>query len=155
MIKEGPPGRFLGLGTVPLQDTLLAIQELRRCVVELDLAGVQIGSHVDGVSLDAAQLETFWEAVAELDCAVFVHPWDMSADSRAQKYWFPWLLGMPHETAIAMGSLLMGGVLERHPKLRICFAHGGGCFPALVGRISHGFNARPDLCQISTTIDPA
>lgn len=94
------------------------------------------------------------KAVETLDCAVFVHPWDMSREERVQKYWFPWLLGMPHETAIAMGSLLMGGVLERHPKLRICFAHGGGCFPGLIGRISHGFNARPDLCQLASKCDP-
>lgn len=90
----------------------------------------------------------------ELDCVIFVHPWDMSSEPRVQKYWFPWLLGMPHETAIAMGSLLLGGVLERHPRLRICFAHGGGCFASLMGRVSHGFQARPDLCQVSTQCDP-
>ena len=78
----------------------------------------------------------------------------MSREQRVQKYWFPWLLGMPHETAIAMGSLLLGGVLERHPRLRICFAHGGGCFPGLIGRISHGFQARPDLCQLASQCDP-
>jgi len=92
--------------------------------------------------------------VEHLDCAVFIHPWDMSSNPREQVHWFPWLLGMPHETGVAMASILMGGVLERHPKLRICFAHGGGCFPALVGRISHGFHARADLCQNKCHQDP-
>lgn len=78
----------------------------------------------------------------------------MSCEPRVQKYWFPWLLGMPHETAIALGSILLGGVLERHPKLRICFAHGGGCFSGLFGRVRHGFHVRPDLCQIATATDP-
>lgn len=61
---------------------------------------------------------------------------------------------MPYETSIAMGSFLLGGVMERHPKLRVCFAHGGGCFPVLIGRIAHGFHARPDLCQVATQMDP-
>lgn len=61
---------------------------------------------------------------------------------------------MPHETAVALGSMILGGVFERHPKLRVCFAHGGGCFPALIGRIAHGFHARPDLCQLSCKTDP-
>lgn len=61
---------------------------------------------------------------------------------------------MPHETAIAMGSLIFGGVFVRYPNLRICFAHGGGCFPGLIGRLRHGFHARPDLCQLSCKIDP-
>jgi aminocarboxymuconate-semialdehyde decarboxylase len=64
------------------------------------------------------------------------------------------LLGMPHETAIAMASMIFGGVFERHPSLRICFAHGGGCFPGLIGRLSHGFQARPDLCQTMCKKDP-
>lgn len=94
------------------------------------------------------------QEVVDLDCAIFVHPWDMSTEERMQRYWFPWLLGMPHETAIAMGSMILGGVLERHPRLRVCFAHGGGCFPALIGRVSHGFEARPDLCQLSSRRNP-
>lgn len=78
----------------------------------------------------------------------------MSTEERMQRYWFPWLLGMPHETAIAMGSMILGGVLERHPEMRVCFAHGGGCFPALIGRVSHGFEVRPDLCQLSSRRNP-
>jgi aminocarboxymuconate-semialdehyde decarboxylase len=89
-VVRNEPKRFVGLGTVPLQDSQLAITELERCVTELGMAGVQIGSHVAGYSLDDARLELFWTAVEELDCAVFVHPWDMSSAERVQKYWFPW-----------------------------------------------------------------
>jgi len=70
---------------------------------------------------------------------LFVHPWDMEMGGRYSKFWLPWLVGMPAETATAIVSLLMGGVLERFPRLRICFAHGGGAFPFTVGRINHGY----------------
>ncbi|PJF19667.1 Aminocarboxymuconate-semialdehyde decarboxylase [Paramicrosporidium saccamoebae] len=88
-VIKSEPKRFVGLGTIPLQDSDLAIIELKRCVTELGMAGVQIGSHVDGRSLDDSSLEKFWTTVEELDCAVFVHPWDMSDAERVQKYWFP------------------------------------------------------------------
>jgi aminocarboxymuconate-semialdehyde decarboxylase len=70
------------------------------------------------------------------------------------KYWLPWLVGMPAETALAICSVIFGGVLERLPKLRIAFAHGGGSFPGTVGRIEHGFNARPDLCAVDNAVPP-
>ena len=85
---------------------------------------------------------------------MFVHPWDMQLDGRMQKYWLPWLVGMPCETAVAMCSLLMGGVLEKFPRLKICFAHGGGAFPYLIGRIEHGYDVRPDLCATESPFSP-
>lgn len=148
------PKRFVGLGTVPMQDPELAVQELRRCMTELGMRGVQIGSHINEWNLDAPELEPFWKACEELDAAVFVHPWDMQQDGRMQKYWFPWLIGMPCETTIAMCSMLMGGVLDRHPNLKVCFAHGGGSFPGTIGRIDHGFRVRPDL-QPGTKTPPS
>jgi aminocarboxymuconate-semialdehyde decarboxylase len=78
----------------------------------------------------------------------------MLGKERMAKYWSPWLVGMPAETCLAITSLIFGGVLERCPKLRIAFAHGGGSFPATVGRISHGFHARPDLCAVDNAVDP-
>ena len=140
------PTRFVGLGTLPMQSPDLAIRELARCMGELDLAGVEIGTHVDGWNLDRPELFPVFEAAQELDAAVFVHPWDMMGKDRMPKYWLPWLVGMPAEISLAICSVIFGGVLERLPRLRIAFAHGGGAFPGTLGRIEHGFHARLDLC---------
>lgn len=148
------PKRFTALGTLPLQAPDLAIRELERCVKELGLPGVQIGSHVNGANLDAAGLFAVFEAAQDLGAAVFVHPWDMLARERMPKYWLPWLVGMPAETALAICSMIFGGVLERLPRLRVAFAHGGGAFPATIGRIEHGFNVRPDLCAVDNPVNP-
>ncbi len=148
------PRRFVGLGTLPLQAPELAVKELTRCIKELGLAGVQIGSHVNGRNLDAPELFPVFQAAEELGAAVFVHPWDMLAKDRMQKYWLPWLVGMPAETTLAVCSLIFGGVLERLPRLRIAFAHGGGSFPATLGRIQHGFEVRPDLCAVDNQVAP-
>lgn len=148
------PTRFVALGTVPMQDTELAIQELRRCMKELRFAGIQIGSHINGKNLESPDLEPFWQEVEALNCAVFIHPWYMGTEQRLAKHWFPWLLSMPHETAVAAASMIFGGVFERHPNIRVCFAHGGGNFPSLIGRLSHGFEVRPDLCQTCTQQPP-
>jgi aminocarboxymuconate-semialdehyde decarboxylase len=90
-VVRGNPRRFAGLGTVPLQDMKLAVRELERCVRELGLAGVQIGSHLNGTNLGEPSLFPFFEAAAELGAAVFVHPWDMLGGARMEKYWLPWL----------------------------------------------------------------
>lgn len=148
------PGRFAALGTVPLQAPDLAIRELERCMGELGFAGVQIGSHVNDWNLDEPALFGFFEAAARLGAAVFVHPWDMMGETRMPKYWLPWLVGMPAEMSLAICSLIFGGVIERLPTLRLAFAHGGGSFPGTVGRISHGFAARPDLCAVDNAVDP-
>jgi aminocarboxymuconate-semialdehyde decarboxylase len=148
------PRRFVGLATLPMQAPELAVRELERCVKELGLAGVQIGSHVNSMNLDAPELFPVFQAAAELGAAVFVHPWDMMAKERMQKYWMPWLVGMPAETTLAVCSLIFGGVLERLPKLKVAFAHGGGSFPASIGRIQHGFEVRPDLCAVDNKVDP-
>ena len=71
-----------------------------------------------------------------------------------QKYWLPWLVGMPAETARAISSMIFGGVFQKYPKLRVAFAHGGGSFPFTIGRIEHGFNVRPDLCAIDNAVNP-
>lgn len=152
------PKRFVGLGTLPLQAPKLAIRELERCVRELGLAGVQIGSHVTceagDWNLDAPELFPIFEAAQELGAAIFVHPWDMMGEKRMPKYWLPWLVGMPAEVSLAICSMIFGGVLERLPRLRVAFAHGGGSFPATLGRIEHGFEARPDLCAVDNPVSP-
>lgn len=148
------PRRFAGLGTLPLQAPELAVRELDRCVRELGLAGVQIGSHVNDWNLDAPELFPVFERAAALGAAVFVHPWDMMGEARMPKYWLPWLVGMPAEVSLAICSLVFGGVLERLPRLRVAFAHGGGAFAGTLGRIEHGFAARPDLCAVDNPHPP-
>lgn len=148
------PRRFVGLGTVPLQAPDLAIRELERCKQELGFCGVQIGSHVQKWNLNEPALFPFFEAAQDLDAAIFVHPWDMMGTDRMPNYWLPWLVGMPAEVSLAICSLIFGGVLERLPQLRIAFSHGGGAFPSTIGRISHGFQVRPDLCAVDNAVDP-
>ncbi len=148
------PKRFVGLGTVPLQDPQLSIQEMERCVNELGLAGIEIGSHVNDWNLNASELFPFFEAAARLNASLFVHPWDMMGKDKMQKYWLPWLVGMPAETSLAMCSMIFGGVFEKLPDLQVAFAHGGGSFPSTIGRIEHGFNVRPDLVAVDNPVNP-
>jgi aminocarboxymuconate-semialdehyde decarboxylase len=148
------PQHAIGIGTVPLQSPTLAIQELERCMDQLGLAGVQIGSHCNDWNLDAPELFPFFEAAAELGAAILVHPWDMMGRETMPKYWLPWLVGMPAEQSRAACSLIFGGVLERLPKLRVMFAHGGGSFPYTIGRIEHGFRMRPDLVAVDNARNP-
>lgn len=148
------PNRFAGLGTVPLQDPKLAVIELERCVGELGLAGIEIGSHVNQWNLNDPNLFEVFAAAAELGAAIFVHPWDMMGKERMSKYWLPWLVGMPAENSLAICSMIFGGVFERLPDLKVCFAHGGGSFPATIGRIEHAFKVRPDLCAVDNPRNP-
>ena len=148
------PQRFIGIGTVPLQDVDLAIAEMERCVTELKMPGLEIGSNINGENLSDKKFFPFYKRAEELDCSFFVHPWEMMGEQQIQKYWLPWLVGMPAETARAICSMVFGGVLEAFPTLKVAFAHGGGSFPLTIGRIEHGFNVRPDLVQIDNTVNP-
>lgn len=148
------PHRFLALGTVPLQDTALAIEEMERCRTQLGMPGLEIGSNVNGVNLDDERLFPFYEAAEALGVALLVHPWNMVGAERMQRYWGEWLVGMPAETALAIHSCICGGVFDRFPRLRMLFAHAGGAFPFTLGRIAHGWRARPDLCNVNHTRDP-
>ncbi|MGI9055671.1 MAG: amidohydrolase family protein [Pyrinomonadaceae bacterium] len=152
-IVEKKLKRFIGLGTVPMQDTNLAIKELERAK-EIGLVGVQIGSNVNQQNLGEPEFFEFFAACEKLGMAVFVHPWEMMGEAEMKKYWLPWLVGMPAETSRAMCSLIFSGVLKKLPNMRIAFAHGGGSFPATIGRIEHGFNVRPDLCAVDNDVNP-
>jgi aminocarboxymuconate-semialdehyde decarboxylase len=148
------PKRFVGLGTLPMQAPDLAIKELERCMKELKLAGIQIGSHIGDLNLSDEKLFPIFEAASNLGAAIFVHPWDMMGEASMQKYWLPWLVGMPAEVSRAICSMIFGGVFERLPKLRVAFAHGACSFAATIGRIAHGFNCRPDLCAVDNKANP-
>jgi len=148
------PNHFIGLGTVPMQDVDLAIQEMERCVKELKMPGLEIGSNINGRNLSDKALFPFYKAAEELGCALFIHPWEMMGEDQTQQYWLPWLVGMPAETSRAICSMIFGGIFEHFPKLRVAFAHGGGSFPFTIGRIEHGFNVRPDLTAVDNPVNP-
>ncbi|MBS1732349.1 MAG: amidohydrolase [Bacteroidetes bacterium] len=146
--------RFIGIGTVPMQDVDMAIKEMERCVKELKMAGLEIGSNINGINLSDERFFPFYEAAEKLNCALFIHPWEMMGETQMQKYWLPWLVGMPAETSRAICSMIFGGVFEKFPQLKVAFAHGGGSFPITIGRIEHGFNVRPDLAAIDNNTNP-
>ncbi len=120
---------FIGLGTVPLQDVDLAIKEMHRCVQDLKMPGLEIGTNINGKNLSEKEFFPFYEEAENIGCALFVHPWEMMGEKEMEKYWLPWLVGMPAETTRAICSMIFGGVFEKFPKLRVAFAHGGGSFP--------------------------
>jgi aminocarboxymuconate-semialdehyde decarboxylase len=148
------PKRFIGLGTLPMQDADLSIAELERCHNTLGLAGIQIGTHINGWNLDDERVFPILEAAADLGAAVFVHPWEMLGRERMGLYWMPWLVGMPTETALSICSLVFGGVFDKLPNLRVAFAHGGGAFPGIIGRVEHGFNVRPEIVATAISRNP-
>jgi aminocarboxymuconate-semialdehyde decarboxylase len=147
------PKNYIGLATVPMQDSDAAIKELERAK-SIGLVGVQIGSNINDKNLSEDEFFPFFEACERLGMAVMIHPWQMMGFDSMKKYWLPWLVGMPAETSRAACSLIFGGVLERLPNLRICFSHAGGSFLPTLGRIEHGFNCRPDLVAIDNPINP-
>lgn len=147
------PKRYIGLCTVPMQDTELAIQELERAK-SIGLVGVQIGSNINGMNLNDPQFFPLFQACERLGMAILIHPWDMMGKAQMEKYWLPWLVGMPAEVSRAACSLIFGGVFERLPNLRVLFSHASGAFLATLGRIEHGFNCRPDLVAIDNNVNP-
>ena len=126
------PKNYIALGTVPMQSVSAAIGELKRLAEQLDVRGIQIGSNVNDRNLDDPELFEILSAAQDLDLAVMVHPWQMMGRELMKKYWLPWLVGMPAELSRAICSMIFGGVFERLPELRVCFAHGGGSFPTLL-----------------------
>lgn len=140
------PGRFVGLGTVPLQDAKLATRELERCVKKLGLRGVEIGTNVNGIDLADKRLglDRFFAKAQELDVVLFMHPMGFTHADRMTEHYFNNIIGNPLESTLAVSHLIFGGVLDRHPKLKFCVAHGGGYLAHYPARMDHGWKARPD-----------
>ena len=138
------PDRFVGLGTVPLQDPALAVQELERAMQVKGLRGVIIGTNVNGRNLDEPALRPFFRAASDMGAFVFVHPMQVLAPERLGRYYLTNLFGNPSETALAIISLIFGGVYDECVNFTCCFAHGGGSFSALVGRWRHGYAVREE-----------
>jgi aminocarboxymuconate-semialdehyde decarboxylase len=136
-------GRLKSLCQVPLQNIDAACKELSRCMQAGHL-GVQIGNHVGTKNLDDAGIVTFLHHCADEGAAVLVHPWDMFGPERMPKYMMPWTVGMPAETQLSVVALILSGAFDRLPgKLRICFAHGGGSFAFLLGRLENAWHRQP------------
>ncbi len=147
------PKKYIGLGSLPMQDPELAVQELFR-IKELGLKGVQIGSNIEDKNLNEPDFFPVWEACEKLGLAVLVHPWNMMGKKNMNKYWLPWLVGMPAETSRAMCSMIFGGIFDKFPNLRVNFCHASGSFLSTIGRIEHGFNCRPDLVAVDNPKNP-
>jgi aminocarboxymuconate-semialdehyde decarboxylase len=141
------PDRLVGMGTAPLQNVDMAVTELRRCVSELDLRGVEISSNVNGRELAEDDFRPFFAAAEELGVLVFMHPLGFTHGQRLSEHYLNNIIGNPIESTIALSHLIFGGVLERHPGLKLCVAHGGGYLPGYWGRMDHAFRAREDCRQ--------
>jgi len=137
------PNRFVGLGTVPLQNTDLALKELDRCITELGFNGIQIGARVGDEELSAERLEPFWSRCEELNLLIFIHP-SSFASPRFGRHFLANVIGNPLDTTVGVHHLIFDGVMARHPKLKFYLSHGGAFAAAYGARMDHAFGARPD-----------
>jgi aminocarboxymuconate-semialdehyde decarboxylase len=138
------PGRLVALGNVALQHAELSIEQLEHCTGVLGMRGVEISTAVNGLELDDPAFARFWAKAEELGCVVFIHPFGTSLGERVNRFYLQNVIGQPIETTIALSHLIFGGVLDRHPGLKILAAHGGGYLPFYTGRSDHAYGARPD-----------
>jgi aminocarboxymuconate-semialdehyde decarboxylase len=149
--------RFAAMAAVPMQEPKLAAEELRRAVRELGMVGVEIGTSIGGDELDDESLTPFWSEAEHLDVAVLVHPFSsrgLGAD-RLQRYSLANSVSNPAEETVAASYLILGGVLERHPSLRVCLTHGGGFLPYQIGRQDRSLVATPHLVATNLSKPPS
>jgi aminocarboxymuconate-semialdehyde decarboxylase len=139
------PDRLVAMGTVPLQEPRLAVEELERCVKSLGLKAVEISTNVNGEELSEKKFAPFWARAEELGVLVFIHPLGFTDGKRLSRYQFNNVIGNPLESTIAVGHLIFDGVLDRHPGLKICIAHGGGYIAHYIGRMDHVYSVRPEV----------
>ncbi|MFF2486198.1 amidohydrolase family protein [Microbacterium sp. NPDC058062] len=143
-LVSAEPRRLTGLGVVPLRYPDRAVQELRRAVEELELAGVEIPTTGGDFELSSPLLDPFWQEAEDLGALIFLHPWGCTLGTRLDRYYLANTVGQPVETAVALSHLIFSGVLDRHPRLKILAAHGGGYLPTYIGRSDHAWHVRPD-----------
>jgi aminocarboxymuconate-semialdehyde decarboxylase len=141
-LVKAHPGRFMGIATLPIQAPQRAADELTRAVRTLGLRGTMIGSNAMGKNLDDPSFEPLWAAAESLGALVIVHPNNVAGADRLRSYYLNNLIGNPLDTTIAAACLVFGGVLERHPKLKLLLVHGGGFVPYQAGRWVHGWHVR-------------
>jgi len=138
------PTRFMGIATLPMQDPKLAADELTRAMTKLGLRGAMFASNILGKNLDDPSFEPLWAAAEELGAFMFIHPNNVAGAERLKSYYLVNLIGNPLDTTIAAACLVFGGVLDRHPRLKVCLAHAGGFMPYQAGRWIHGWRVRPE-----------
>lgn len=138
------PTRFTAIAAVPLQDGKKAADELRYAMTKLGHKGMQIGTNVKQKNLDDPSLEPLWATAEELGAFILMHPQFVIPTDRFKEYYFRNFIGNPLETTIGAASLVFGGVMERHPNLKICLSHAGGYIPYQMGRFRHGWHVRED-----------
>ncbi len=146
-VAQSEPERFVPMGTVPLQDVGRAIAEMERVVREYGFTAVEIGGSVEGQHYDEPEFEAFFRRAAELDLLIFIHPGINPMPTRLQRYHTGNVIGFPVESGVCAAALIYGGMLARYPTLKICFAHGGGIVPGLIGRWDHGWEVRAESQQ--------
>jgi aminocarboxymuconate-semialdehyde decarboxylase len=142
------PDRYVGLGTLPLQDPARALRELDRAAGLPGIRGVYLGTNVKGRELSDPVFLPVWERIHALRLPVFLHPLDVVGAQRLAPYYLANLLGNPFDTAIAAAHLIFGGILDRFPRLTVCLPHAGGAFPYLVGRLDRGRKVRKELAHL-------
>jgi aminocarboxymuconate-semialdehyde decarboxylase len=151
---ERGPGRFLALATAPLQEPELAAAELRYATSRLGMVGVEIATTINGSDLVSAQLDVFWAAAADMGSLVLLHPMEPLPGIDLKKHFLDNTIGRPAETTIAIARLVMAGLFDRHPDLRVCVVHGGGFLPYQIGRVQRGWEARPGLADVDLATPP-
>lgn len=142
------PARFKGLGTIPMQDAALSVRECER-IQALGLRGIEIGSNVNGIDLDDKKFWPIYEAVESLGLAMLIHPNNVVSGDRMREFHLQNLIGFPADTTLAAARLIFSGVLDRFPRLKICLGQAGGFLPYIIGRLDHGFKARPECRQFA------
>jgi aminocarboxymuconate-semialdehyde decarboxylase len=150
------PDRLLSLMILPMQYPDRAIDELNRASKLPGMRGVYIGTHIDDThDLDHPMLDPIYSKIEQLDLPVFLHPLQGYGGDRMKPYYLSNLLGNPYDTAIAACKMIIGGVMDRHPKLQVCLPHGGGALPILIGRVDHGYRVRDEVKKMNLPKPPS
>lgn len=153
-IVEKYPERFVGLATLPLQDVEGTLDELDRAIKDLGLSGVYIFSNVAGKTIDSHEFWPFYEKAAKLDIPIFIHPTNPISIKGMEEYGLVNMIGFPFDTTLATMRLILSGLLERYPTLKIVLAHLGGALPYMTGRIDAQSKIDPE-CRISISKPPS
>jgi aminocarboxymuconate-semialdehyde decarboxylase len=149
-IVDAHPDRFVGLGTLPMQDVDAALVELERVVGDLGFNGIEICTSVNGSDLDHPRYEPFFRRAEEMDILIVMHPNGFSHGERLGDYYLINTVGMPLDSTVSIARLIFGGVLERHPDLKVCVVHGGGYLPFYPARFDHAYRMRADCRELIT-----
>lgn len=144
-IVAAHPDRFVGIGTVPLQDVGASLDELDRIAKDLRFPGVEICTNVNGDDFDDPRFLPFFERCRDLDLAIVVHPNGFTHGERLAAYYLINTVGMPLDSTVFLARLIFGGVLERVPDTKMCVVHGGGYLPSYPARYDHAWRERADV----------